>query len=151
MALLYSFPNFEPVLCFMFGSNCCFLIYIQDSKKTGNMFGYSHLFKNFPLFVVIHIVKGFSPANEAEVDVFLEFPCFLYDPPNVGNLVSGSSAPSLFFFLFNWTLNYFTILWWFCHTFTWISHGCTCVPHPDPPLPFLSPFCTSGISLFTYC
>ena len=41
---------------------------------------------------MIHTVKGFSIVSEAEVDVFLEFPCFLYDPPNVGNLISGSSA-----------------------------------------------------------
>ena len=50
------------------------------------------LSKNFPQFVVIHTVKGFSVVNEAEVDVFLEFPCFLYDPTDVGNLISGSSA-----------------------------------------------------------
>ena len=56
------------------------------------MVWYSHLFKNFPHFVVIHAVKGFSKVNEAEVDVFLEFPCFLYDSINVGNLISGSSA-----------------------------------------------------------
>ena len=48
--------------------------------------------KNFPQFVVIHTVKGFSIVNEAEVDVFLEFPCFLCDSTNVGNLISGSSA-----------------------------------------------------------
>ena len=53
---------------------------------------YSHLVKNFPEFVVIHTVKGFSVVNEAEVDVFLEFSCFLYDPTDVGNLISGSSA-----------------------------------------------------------
>ena len=53
---------------------------------------YSHLVKNFPEFVVIHTVKGFSVVNEAEVDVFLEFTCFLYDPTDVGNLISGSSA-----------------------------------------------------------
>jgi len=51
---------------------------------------YSHLSKNFPQFVVIHTVKGFSTVNEA--DVFLEFPCFLYDSMDVGNLISGSSA-----------------------------------------------------------
>ena len=56
------------------------------------MVWYSHLFKNFPQFVVIHTVKGFSIVNEAEVDVFLEFPCFFYDPMDVGNLISGSSA-----------------------------------------------------------
>ena len=53
---------------------------------------YSHLFKNFPQFVVIHTVKGFSIDNEAEVDVFLEFSCLFYDPMDVGNLISGSSA-----------------------------------------------------------
>ena len=53
---------------------------------------YSHLFKNFPQFVVIHTVKGFSVVNETEVDVFLEFLCFFYDPTDVGNLISGSSA-----------------------------------------------------------
>ena len=53
---------------------------------------YSHLFKNFPQLVVIHTVKVFSIVNEAEVDAFLEFPCFFYDPADVGNLISGSSA-----------------------------------------------------------
>ena len=53
------------------------------------MIWYFHLFKNFPQFVMIHTVKGVS---EAEVDVFLEFPFFLYDPTDVGNLISGSSA-----------------------------------------------------------
>ena len=56
------------------------------------MVWYSHLFKNFPQFVVIHTVKGFSVVNEAEVDAFLEFPCFLYDAMDVGNLTSSSSA-----------------------------------------------------------
>ena len=56
------------------------------------MVWYSHLFRNFPQFVVIHTVKGFSTVNEAEVDVFLEFPCFSFDPMDVGNLISGSSA-----------------------------------------------------------
>ena len=56
------------------------------------MVWYSHLLKNFPQFVVMHTVKGFSIVNEAEVDVFLEFLCFFYDPMDVGNLISGSSA-----------------------------------------------------------
>ena len=47
---------------------------------------YSHLFKSFPQFVMIHTAKGFSVADETEVDVFLEFPCFLYDPVNVDNM-----------------------------------------------------------------
>ena len=56
------------------------------------MVWYSHFFKNFPQFVVIHTVKGFSVVNEAEVDVFLTFPFFLYDPVNVSNLISDSSS-----------------------------------------------------------
>ena len=48
--------------------------------------------QNFPQFVVIYTVKGFSIINEADVNVFLEFPCFLYDPANVGNSISGSFA-----------------------------------------------------------
>ena len=56
------------------------------------MIWYSHLLKNFPQFVVIHTVKGFGIVNEAKVDVFLEFLCFLHDTANVGNLISGSSA-----------------------------------------------------------
>ena len=62
------------------------------------MVWYSHLFKSFPQFVMIHTVKSFSVVDETEVDVFLEFPCFLYDPANVGNLTSGFSVfskPSL--------------------------------------------------------
>ena len=53
---------------------------------------YSHLLKNFPQFVLIHTVKVFGIVNETEVDDFLELPCFFYDPMDVGNLISGSSA-----------------------------------------------------------
>ena len=56
------------------------------------MVWYCHLFKNFPQFVVIHTIKGFSVVNEAEVDVFLEFSLFFYDPTDIGNLISGSPA-----------------------------------------------------------
>ena len=56
------------------------------------MVWYSHLFKNFPQFVVIHTVKGFSIVNETEVDVFLELSSFFYDPVNSDSLISGSSA-----------------------------------------------------------
>ena len=52
----------------------------------------SHLFQNFPQFIVIHTVKGFGVINEAEVNVFLEFSCFFNDPTDVSNLVSGSSG-----------------------------------------------------------
>ena len=56
------------------------------------MIWYFHLFKNFPQFTVIYTIKGFGVINKAEVDVFLEFSCFFYDPTDVGNLISGSSA-----------------------------------------------------------
>ena len=56
------------------------------------MVWYSHLLKYFLLFVVIHTVKGISIVREAEVDLFLEFSCILYDPADVGNLISGFSA-----------------------------------------------------------
>ena len=59
------------------------------------MVWYSHLFKNFPQFVVTHTVKGFGIVNKAEVEVFLDLSCFLDDPMDVGNLISGSSAFSV--------------------------------------------------------
>ena len=70
MALTYSFPNFEPVHWARFCSNCYYLFCIQVSQEAGKVVWYSHLFKNNTQFVVIHIVKGFSIVNEAEVDVF---------------------------------------------------------------------------------
>ena len=76
----------------MSSSNCCYLSCIQVSQQSGKVFWYSHLFKNFPHFVVIHIVKEFSVVNEAELAVLLEFSCFFCDPANVGNLISGSST-----------------------------------------------------------
>ena len=56
------------------------------------MVWYFHLFQNFLQFIVIHAVKGFSLVNKAEIDVLLELSCFFDDPPDVGNLISGSSA-----------------------------------------------------------
>ena len=56
------------------------------------MVWYSHLFQNFPQFIVIYTLKGFGVANKAEVDVFLELSCFFDVPTDVGNLISGSSA-----------------------------------------------------------
>ena len=53
---------------------------------------YSHIFKNFPQFIVICTVKGFGIVNKAEIDVFLELSCFFNDPTDVGNLISGSSG-----------------------------------------------------------
>ena len=79
------------------------------SQEAGQVVWYSHLFQNFPQFVVIHTVEGFSIVNEAELDVFLEFLCFFYDPVYVGNLISGSSA----FYkssLYNWKFSVHVLL-----------------------------------------
>ena len=73
----------------MSSSNCYFLT-IQISQEAGKTIWYSHLFKNFPQFVVIHTVKGLGIVNKAEV--FLELSCFFHDPADIGNLISGSSA-----------------------------------------------------------
>ena len=78
----------------MSSSNCCFLICIQVSQEAGQVVWYSHLFQNFPQFIVIHTVKGFGIVNKAEVDVLLELSCFFDDPEDVSNLISGSSALS---------------------------------------------------------
>ena len=78
----------------MSDSNCCFLTRIEVSQDGGKVVCYFHLLKNFPQFIVIHTVKDFRIVNEAEVDVFLEFSCLVYDPTDVGNLISSSSASS---------------------------------------------------------
>ena len=82
--------NLEPICCSMSGSNCCFLTCIQISQEASQLVWYSHLFKNFPKFVVIHTVKGFGIVNKAEVDVFLKLSCFFDDAADAGNLISGS-------------------------------------------------------------
>ena len=75
----------------MSSSNGCFLTCIQaGQEEAGKVVWYSHLFKDFSQFVLIHTVKGFRLVNET--DVFLEFSCFFYDPRDVDNLISGSSA-----------------------------------------------------------
>ena len=83
---MYSFSYLEPVCCSMSSSNCSFLTCIQISQESGQVIWYSHLWKNFPPFVVIHTV------NKAEIEVFLELTCFFNDPADVGNLISGSSV-----------------------------------------------------------
>ena len=85
MALTYSFPDLEPE------TNCFFLNCLQISQEAGQVVWYSHLFQNFPQFIVIHTVKAVDVANKAEIDI-LELPCFLDDPTDVGNVVCGSSA-----------------------------------------------------------
>ena len=76
----------------MFSSNCCFLTCLHISQEAGQVVWYSHLFQNFPHFIVIHRVKGFGIVSKAEVDVFLELSCFFEDPTDDGNLISDSSA-----------------------------------------------------------
>ena len=83
---VYSLPN--DYKGYIFRTKLC----IQVSQEVGKVVWYSHSFKNFPHFVVIHIVKEFSVVNEAELAVLLEFSCFFCDPTNIGNLISGSSA-----------------------------------------------------------
>ena len=63
-------------------------------QEASQVICYSHLFKNFPHFIVIHTDKGFGIVKKAEIDIFLELSCFFHDPADVGNLISGSSAIS---------------------------------------------------------
>ena len=93
----------------MSSSNCCFLTCIQVSQEAGKAVWYSHLFQNFPQFVVTHKVKDFSIVNEAKLDVFLKFPCFFYDPLDFDDLISGSSAFSKSS-LYIWTFSIHIVL-----------------------------------------
>ena len=77
----------------MCDSNCCFLTCMQVSQETGKVVWYSHIFKNFPQYM-IHIAKGFNTVNEAKVDVFLEIPCFSYYPADIGNLIQNPTCAS---------------------------------------------------------
>ena len=97
---MYSFPNSEPVHCSMSSSDYCFLTYttyrlLRRQVRWSSITISLRIFQ----FVVVHTVKGSSVVSEAEVDVFLEFPCFLYDPMDVGICTSGSST-----FTYCWSL-----------------------------------------------
>ena len=76
----------------MSSSNCCFLTCIQVSQEADQVVWYSHLFQNFPQFIVIHTVKGFIIVNKAEIDVFMELSSFFDDLSDFGNLISASSV-----------------------------------------------------------
>ena len=89
---MYSFSYLEPVCWSMSSSNCCFLTCIQVSQEASQVVWYSHFFQNFPQFIVTHTVKGFGIVNKAEMDVFLELSCFIDDPADIGDLISGPSA-----------------------------------------------------------
>ena len=129
------------VLLFLFGTSllfhvqfCC-LTCIHISQETRQVVWYSHLFQNFPQFVVIYTVKGFSIVNKA--DVFLEFPCFFYDPMDVANLItdfSGFSKSSLYIWKFTVHIllkpalknfeHYFTSVWDECNwVVVWAFYG----------------------------
>ena len=97
---MYSFSYLDPVFCSMSSSNCCFLTCIQISQEAGQVVWYSHLFQNFPQFVVIHTVKGFGIVSKAKIDVF-----------------SGTLL------LFQWSSRYWQLdLWFLCLSkTTWTS------------------------------
>ena len=106
---MYSFSYLEPVCCSMSSSNCCCLTCIQVSQEADQVVWYSHLFQNFPQFLVIHPIKGFGIVNKAEIDVFLKVSCFFNNPADVGNLISGSSAFSKSS-LYNWKFSVHVLL-----------------------------------------
>ena len=88
----------------MSSSNCIFLTCVQISQEAGQVVWYSHPFKNFPQFIVIHTVKGFGIVNKTKVDVFLELSHFFNDPTDVDNLISGTfpfSKSSLYIWKFS--------------------------------------------------
>ena len=122
---MYSFPDLEPVCCSMSSSNCYFLTCLQICQETGQVVWYSHLFQNFPQFIVIHTVKGFGIVNKKEIDVFLELSSFFHDPTDIGSLISGSSA----FLKPDWS-SWFTVLKPglenFKHYFTSVWDECNC-------------------------
>ena len=148
---MYSFPNFVPVHCSMYGSNCCFLTCIQVSQEAGKRVWNSHLFQNFPQFVVIHTIKGFSIVNEA--GVFLEFSCFFCDPMDVGiwflvplPFLNPACIPGSSRFTYCWSFenfeHYFASVWNECNfAEVWAFFGIAFLWHwnEDWPFPVLWP------------
>ena len=89
---MYYFSDLEPVCCSMSGSNCCFLTCTQISQEASQVVWYSHLCQNYSQFILIHKIKCFGIVDNTENYVFMDFSCFFDDSPDVGNLMSGSSA-----------------------------------------------------------
>ena len=111
----------------MYDSNRCFLTCIQISQGAGQLVWYSHLFRNFPQFLVIHTVKGFSVVK-AEVDVFLELSSFFYDSMDVGNLISGSSSFSKSSFnIWKFLVHMLLSLAWRILSIALLANDCNCV------------------------
>ena len=146
----------------MSSSNCCFLTCIQVSQEAGQAVWYSHLFQNFPQFIVSHTVKGFGVVNKAEIDVFLELSCSFNDPADVGNLISGSSAFSKTSFnIWKFTVHvllkpglenfkhYFTSMWDECNcVVVWAFFGICLSLGLKWKLTFSSPVATAEFSKF---
>ena len=121
---------FGTACCSMSRSNCCFLTCIQVSQEAGQVVWYSHLFQNFPQFIVIHTIEGFGVVNKAEIDVFLELSCFFDDPVDIGNVISGFSAfskTSLNIWKFSVHVLLKPGLENFKHYFTSVRDECNCV------------------------
>ena len=146
----------------MYGSNCCFLTCIKVSQVVGKVVWYSHLFQNFPQFLVIHTVKGFGIVNKAEIYFFLELSCFFYDPMDVDNLISGSSASSKSSFT-TWKFSvhillrpglenfehYFASMWDECNCMVdWIFFSIAFLWDWNENWPFSSPVATAEFSKF---
>ena len=125
-SLVVFLSQFWPVNCSMSGPDCCFLTCVQVSQETG---------KSFPQLAMIHTVKDFNVVNETEIDVFLKFPCFLYDPENVAicflvplpfsksglgiwkllvHIMLNLASNILSITLLAWEMS--TIVWWLAHS-----------------------------------
>ena len=145
----------------------CFLTCIQASQEAGKMVWYSHCFKNFPQFVVIHTVKDCSTVHEAEMDVFcflffLELSCFFYDLMDIANLIPGSSAfskSSLNIWNFSFSIllkpglknfeHYFANMWDECNcVVVWTFFGIYLSLGLEWKLTFSSPVATAEFSKF---
>ena len=124
---MHSFYYLEPVCRSMSSSNCCFLTCMQISQEAGQVVWYSHLFQNFPRFILIHTIKGFAIVNEAEIDVFLELSCFF----DVQQMLAVWSLVPLPFLNPAWTSgsSRFTYCWslaWRILSITLLACECNC-------------------------
>ena len=137
-------------------------IFYFITQEAGQVAWYSHLFQNFPQFVVIHTVKGFGIVNKAEINVFQDLSCFFNDPADVGNFISGSSAfskSSLHIWKFTVHVllkpglknfeHYFTSVWNECNcVVVWAFFGIGFLWDWNENWPFSSPVATAEFSKF---